>query len=92
MGYTTIPKPIQMPIPPIPTPAPRTVQPLSEPITQSQDSILPQHHVPAALPPLVQPTPASITQPIEPIANHRPIPTYHELFVRLPQCNNCERQ
>ena len=59
-----IPKPIQMLTPPIPMPTPRTVQPLTEPVTQSQDSILPQHHVPTASQPLAQPTPASITQPI----------------------------
>ena len=68
-----IPKPIEMPTPPIPMPAPRTVQELTEPVTQSQDSILPEHHVPTVLQPLVQPTPASITQPIEPITDHRPI-------------------
>ena len=63
-------------------PAPKIVQPLPEPVTQSQDSILPQHQVPTALQPLVQPTPASITQPIEPIVDHRQIPPYHEPFVR----------
>ena len=34
--------------------------------------------------PLVQPTPASMTQPIKPIADQRPIPLYHEPFVRPP--------
>ena len=48
-----IQKPIQTPTPPMPTPAPRTVQPLSEPITQSEESTSPQHHVPTVLPPLV---------------------------------------
>ena len=48
-----IPKPIQMPTPPIPTPAPGIAQPLPEPVTQLQDSILPQHHVPTVLQPLV---------------------------------------
>ena len=73
-----------MPTPPIPMPASRTAQSLPEPVTQLQDSIILQHHVPAAPQPLVQPTPASITQPIEPIADHRQIPPYHEPFVRPP--------
>ena len=80
----SIPKPIQIPTPLIPTPAPRTVHPLPEPVTQSQDSILPHHHVPAAPKLLFQPTPASITQPTEHIADHRPIPPYHGPFVRPP--------
>ena len=42
-----IPKPIQIPIPPIPKPASRTVQPLHEPVTQLQESIIPQYHVPS---------------------------------------------
>ena len=42
--------------------------------------------MPTALQPLVEPTPASITQPIEPITHNRPIPPYHEPFVRpLPR-------
>ena len=81
-----ISKPIQMPTPPIPMSATRTVQPLPKPIIQLQDSILPWHHVPTALQPSVQPTPASITQPIELMTDHRPIPPYHEPFVRpLPR-------
>ena len=77
-------KSIQIPTLPMPKPAPRTVQLLPEPVTQSQDSIIPKHHVPTALQPLVQPTPASITQPIEPTIQLRPIPPYHEPFVRPP--------
>ena len=77
-------KPIQIPTPPMPTPAPRTVQPLPEPVAQSQESTLPQHHVPTVLPSLVHPTPARTTQPIEPTVEHRPIPPYHEPFVRPP--------
>ena len=80
----SIPKPIQIPTPPIPKPAPRTVQPLPEPVTQSQDSIVPQPHVPTTLQPLDEPTPASITKPIEPITYNRPIPPYHEPFLRPP--------
>ena len=71
-----IPKTIQKPILPMPAPIPRTVQPLTGTVTQSQDSTLPQHHVPMALQPLVPPTPASITQPT--------ILLYHEPFVRPP--------
>ena len=33
---------------------------------------------------LIQPTPASTTQPLEPRIDHRPIPLYHEPFVRPP--------
>ena len=79
-----IPKPIQTPTPPIPKPTPRTAQPLPEPITQLQESITPQHHVPTALQPLVEPTLISITQTIESITHHRLIPPYHEPFVRPP--------
>ena len=79
-----IPKPIQTPTPPITKPAPRTAQPLPEPVTQSQDSTVPQHHVPTMPQPLVEPTPASITQPIEPITCNRPIPPYQEPLVRPP--------
>ena len=59
-----ITKVIQTPTLPMPMPAPRTVQPLTEPLTQSQDSILPQHQVPTTPKPLIQPSPASITQPL----------------------------
>ena len=57
---------------------------MAEPEAQSQERTFTQHHVPAASPPLVQPTPASITQPIEPRVEHRPIPSYHEPFLRPP--------
>ena len=79
-----IPKVIQTPTLPMPMPAPRTVLPLTEPVTQSQDSILPQFQVPTAPKPLIQPTPASITLPLEPRIDPRPIPPYHEPFVRPP--------
>ena len=75
-----IPEVIQTPTPPMPKPAPRTVVPLTEPVTQSQDSILPQHQVLTIPKPLIQPTPASITQPLEP----RQIPPYQEPFIRPP--------
>ena len=80
-----ISKPSHTPTPPIPKPAPRTVQALTEPVTQSQHSIIPQHHVPTKPQSLVEPIPASITQPIEPITHNRPIPPYHEPFVRPPR-------
>ena len=51
---------------------------------QLQERTIPQHHVPAAPLLLIQPTPASITQPIEPSIEHRPIPPYHEPFLRPP--------
>ena len=79
-----IPKPFQTPTPPIPKPDPRTVQPFPEAITQLQYSIIPKHHVQTVLQPLVEPTPASITQTIDPITHNRPIPLYHEPFVRPP--------
>ena len=77
-------KPIQTPTPPITEQAPRTARPLTEPLTQSQDSTIPQHHVPTMLQPLVEPAPPSITQPIVPLTCSRPIPPYHEPFVRPP--------
>ena len=91
-----IPKVIQTPTLPMPTPAPRTVLPLTEPVTQSQGSILPQHQVPMAPKPLIQPSPASITQPLEPRIDPRPIPPYHEAFIRSPPrppgCDSSKRQ
>ena len=78
------PRPKQTPAPPIPTSAPRAVQPLPEPVVQSQERTLPQHHVPAAPLPIVHPTPASITQPKGPRIEHRPVPPYHEPFLRPP--------
>ena len=80
-----VPKTFQKPILPMPVPTPRTVQPLTEPVIQSQDNILPQHHhVPTVPQPLLPPTPASITQPIESIIDHRPMLPYHEPLVRPP--------
>ena len=53
-------------------------------MVQSQERTLLQHHVPAAPLPIVCPTPASIIQPIEPRIECRPIPPYHEPFLRPP--------
>ena len=60
-----IPKVIQTPVPLTPMPALRTVQPLTEPAVQSQDSTQMQHQVPIMPKPLTQPTPASIKMPLE---------------------------
>ena len=81
-GTLAIPKPSQIPIPLIPKPAPRTVQPFPKPLTQLQDSIVPQQHIPTMPQPLVEPTPASFSQPKEPTTCNRPIPPYHKPFVR----------
>ena len=40
--------------------------------------------MPTEPPPLVHPTPASIAQPVELQIEHRPIPPYHEPFLRPP--------
>ena len=77
-------KVIQTPTLPMPTPAPRTVLLLTEPVTQSQDSILPQHQVHTTPKLLIQPTPGSITQPSEPRIDTRSIPSYHKIFLRPP--------
>ena len=65
-------------------PTPRTLQPLIEPAVQSQDSIKMQHQVPIMPKPLIQPTQASIKPPLEPTLDSRPIPPYHEPFLRPP--------
>ena len=57
---------------------------MTEPVIQSQDSTLPQHHVPTVPQPLVPLAPASIPKPIESTIDHRPILPYHEPFVRPP--------
>ena len=57
---------------------------MPEPVTQSQESTLPQHYVLAVPLPLVHPTPTSITQQVEPRAECRPMPPYHEPFLRPP--------
>ena len=77
-------KPVQTPACPMPIHTPRAVQSLPEPVVQSQERPLLQHHVPAAPLHIIHPTPASITQPVGPRAEHRPIPPYHEPFQRSP--------
>ena len=68
---------------PIPTPALKAAQSLSEPVVQSQERSQLQHHLPAPLP-ISHPTPTCITQPIGPQIEHRPIPPLHDLFLRPP--------
>ena len=77
-----IPNPMQTISPPTPKPAPRALQPLAEPEAQSEERTLPQPHVTAASLPLVQLTSASIAQHLEPRVKCRPIPSYHEPFLR----------
>ena len=79
-----IPKVIQTPALLTPMPAQRTAQLLTEPAVQSQDSTQMQHQVPIMPNPLIQPTPASIKMPLEHRLDPRPIPSYHEPFLRLP--------
>ena len=79
-----IPKPIQIPTPSNVKASPKNSTTIAEPVPQLQDSIIPHHHVPTVPQPLVEPTPASINQPIETITHNRPIPPYHEPFVRPP--------
>ena len=73
---------IQMPTL-IPTPAPRAVKSLPEPLVQSQEAVQPQHHLPAPLT-INQPTPKCITQPVGPMIEHRPISPYPDPFLRPP--------
>ena len=80
-----ITKIIETPAPPMPMSKQRKVLPLTEPVTQSQDRMIPQHQVPTTTDPLIQPTPASITTPLVPKVSHRPIPMYKEPFVNLHQ-------
>ena len=58
--------------------------PLTEPVTQSQDSTLPQQQVPTMPKSPIQPTPADATPPLEPKLDPRPIPPYPKLFFRPP--------
>ena len=69
---------------PIQTPAPKAVQSLPEPVVQSQEILQPQYQLPAVIP-ISQPTGLTcITQPIGPRIEHRPIPPYPDLFLKLP--------
>ena len=79
-----IPKVIQTPTSLTPMPAPRTVHPLTEPAVQSLDSMQTQHQTPIMPKPLIQPTPASIKTTLESRLDPRPIPPYHEPFLRPP--------
>ena len=69
---------------PIQTPAPKAVQSLPEPVAQSQERIQAEHPMPFQTP-VSQPTgPTSTTQPIGPKIEHKTIPFYCDLILRLP--------
>ena len=69
---------------PIPTPAPKEALSLPEHIVQSQEKVQPQHHIPIPLPQHQLVDPTCIIQPIGPKIQHRPIPPYHNTYVRPP--------
>ena len=69
---------------PIPTPAPKETLPLPKPIVQSQENGQPQHDMPIPLPQHLLVDPTCIIQPIGPKIQHRPSPSYHDLYVRPP--------
>ena len=55
------PKPTQTPAPPIPIPPQEQCNPLHEPVIQSQERTLPQHHILAAPQPFFTWPPKNIT-------------------------------
>ena len=69
---------------PILTPVPKEAPSLPDPIVQSQENVQPQHHIPIPLPrhQLVDIT--CTIQPIGPKIQHRPSPTYCDLYARPP--------
>ena len=68
----------------IQTPAPKVIQSLPESVTQSQETVQPEHQFPAQTP-IRQPiSPTSIKQPIGPRSEHRPIPSYPGPILRPP--------
>ena len=79
-----IPLPKQMPIQPITTPAPKAALSLPKSKVQSQEDVLPQHHIPIPLPQHQPGDPTCILQPIGPKIQHRPSPPYHDLYARPP--------
>ena len=69
---------------PIQTHGPKAAPSLPETVTQSQETVQTEHQLPAQTP-IRQPTgPTSIKQPIGPRIEHRPIPFYPDLILRLP--------
>ena len=74
----------QMPALPIPKPKPREIIPLTEPVTQSQGSILPQQQIPNLPKSPIQPTPADTTSLSKPKLETRPVPPYPEPYFRPP--------
>ena len=73
-----------MPALPIPKPKPGEVIPLTEPVTQSQGSILPQQQIPNLPKSPIQPTPADTPSLSKPKIETRPGPPYPETYFRPP--------
>ena len=69
---------------PILTPAPRKAPSLPEPVVQSQESLQPKHHIPVPLSCYQLVDPKCIIQLIGPKIQHRPMPPYHNPYVRPP--------
>ena len=67
---------------PIPTLAPKEALSLPEPIVQLQEKVQSQHHIPRPLPQHQPVDPTCIIQPIGPKIQHRPVPPYHDPYVR----------
>ena len=80
----TVPLPRQTIAQPIQAPAPKEMQPLPEPIVQSQEKVQPQYHIPISLPQHQLVDPTCIIQPIGPKVQHRPSPPYHDAYARPP--------
>ena len=57
---------------------------MPEPIVQLQENVQPQHHIPIPLPQHQLIDPTHIIQPIGPKIQHRPIPPYHDPYMRPP--------
>ena len=79
-----IPLPKQTAPQPITTHVPKAALSLPEPIVQSQENVLTQHHIPIPLPQCQLVDPTRIIQPIGPKIQHRPSPPYHDLYARPP--------
>ena len=69
---------------PIKKPVPKVIQSLPETVTQSHETVQPDHQWPAQTP-IRQPIiPTSIKPPIGPRIEQRPTPSYPDLILRLP--------
>ena len=82
--HQLIPLPKQMPAQPTTTHVPKAALSLPESVTQLQESVQPQCHVPVLLPQHQLVDPSCIIQPIGPKIQHRPSPPYHDLYSRPP--------